>query len=221
MSAIQIRHRHTDAVLFECEVPAGLKSGLHMRHALEQASATRANLAGAYLARANLAGAYLAGAYLDGAYLARANLAGAYLAGANLAGANLAGAYLDGAYLARAYLAGANLAGANLARAYLARANLAGAYLDGAYLARANLAGATFGDGVTASRGVLQVLGLRWVVTVFDAHMLIGCQMHSLDDWAAFDDRQIAAMDGAHALRFWRQHKTTLLALGQREDVSA
>lgn len=38
---------------------------------------------------------------------------------------------------------------------------------------------------------------------------------------AAFDDRQIAAMDGAHALRFWRQHKTKLLALGQREDVSA
>ena len=59
------------------------------------------------------------------------------------------------------------------------------------------------------------------MVTVFDAHMLIGCQMHSLDDWAAFDDRQIAAMDGAHALRFWRQHKTKLLALGQREDVSA
>jgi hypothetical protein len=40
--------------------------------------------------------------------------------------------------------------------------------------------------------------------------------MHSLDDWAAFDDRQIAAMDGAHALRFWRQHKTTLLALGHK-----
>ena len=131
MSAIQIRHRYTDAVLFECEVPAGLKSGLHMRHALEQASATRANLDGA------------------------------------------------------------------------------------------NLDGATFGHGVTASRGVIQLLGLRWTVTIFDVHMRIGCQMHSLDDWAAFDDRQIAAMDGAQALRFWRQHKTTLLALGQREDVSA
>ena len=141
MSAIQIRHRYTDAVLFECEVPAGLKSGLHMRHALEQASATRANLAWA-----------------------------------NLAGANLDGANLDGA---------------------------------------------TFGHGVTASRGVIQLLGLRWTVTIFDVHMRIGCQMHSLDDWAAFDDRQIAAMDGAQALRFWRQHKTTLLALGQREDVSA
>ena len=196
MSAIQIRHRHTDAVLFECEVPAGLKSGLHMRHALEQASATRA---------------YLAGAILDGAYLDGANLAGANLAGANLDGANLDGANLDGA----------NLDGANLARANLDGANFDGANFDGANLARANLAGATFGDGVTASRGVLQVLGLRWVVTVFDAHMLIGCQMHSLDDWAAFDDRQIAAMDGAHALRFWRQHKTKLLALGQREDVSA
>jgi uncharacterized protein YjbI with pentapeptide repeats len=216
MTTIQIRHRYTDAVLFECEVPAGLESGLHMRHALEQASATRANLAWANLAWANLAWANLDGANLAWANLAEANLDGANLAGANLAWANLARANLaranlDGASLAWANLARANLAGANLARANLARANLAGA----------NLAGATFGHGVTASRGVLQVLGLRWVVTVFDAHMLIGCQMHSLDDWAAFDDRQIAAMDGAHALRFWRQHKTKLLALGQREDVSA
>ena len=181
MSAIQIRHRYTDAVLFECEVPAGLKSGLHMRHALEQASATRANLDGANLDGANLDGANLDGANLDGAYLARANLAGANLARANLAGANLAGANLDGA----------------------------------------NLDGATFGHGVTASRGVIQLLGLRWTVTIFDVHMRIGCQLHPIADWAGFNDRQIAEMDGAHALRFWRQHKAALMALGQREDVSA
>ena len=29
----------------------------------------------------------------------------------------------------------------------------------------------------------------------------------------AFDDARIAAMDGRHALRFWRQYKTALLAL--------
>jgi hypothetical protein len=123
---------------------------------------------------------------------------------------------LEQASAARANLAWANLAGANLARANLAGANLAGANLDGA-----NLDGATFGHGVTASRGVIQLLGLRWTVTIFDVHMRIGCQLHPIADWAGFNDRQIAEMDGAHALRFWRQHKAALMALGQREDVSA
>ena len=91
MTTIQIKHRFTDAVLFECEAPEGMSSGLQMRHAVE-----RAVLAGAYLARAYLAGAYLAGAYLAGAYLAGANLARANLDGANLARANLDGANLDG-----------------------------------------------------------------------------------------------------------------------------
>ena len=81
---VQIKHRYTDAVLFECEAPDDLESGLHTRFALEKATQARANLARAYLARA---------------YLAVANLAGANLAGANLARANLAGANLDGAYL--------------------------------------------------------------------------------------------------------------------------
>ena len=74
-------------VLFECEVPEGLDSGLAMRHALEKAVEARAHLADANLAGAHLADAHLAGAYLAGAYLAGAYLAGAYLADANLAGA--------------------------------------------------------------------------------------------------------------------------------------
>jgi len=86
---IKIKNRYTGEVLFECEAPDDLDSGLHTRYALEKAST-----AGANLARANLGGANLGGAYLDGAYLA-----GAYLNGANLARANLAGAYLNGAYL--------------------------------------------------------------------------------------------------------------------------
>ena len=72
-----IKHRYTDAVLFEGDVPEDMESGLRTRAVLEQAVSARANLAGAYLAGANLAGANLAGAYLDGAYLD-----GAYLDGA-------------------------------------------------------------------------------------------------------------------------------------------
>ena len=83
------------------------------------------------------------------------------------------------------------------------------------------LRGASFGEGVTAEQGVLQLIGLRWDVIIFDAHMRIGCQMHPLSDWASFDDRRIAEMDGVHALRFWRQHKSALLTLAQRGNAPA
>ena len=123
---IQIRHRDTNAVLFECEAPADLSSGLRMRHALEKATQ-----------------------------------------------------------------------------------------------ARANLARAKFGDGVTAARGIRQVLGLRWPVTIFDNHMRIGCQLHSLADWATFTKRDIVEMDGTDALLFWRRHKAILLALAGHNEAVA
>ena len=154
----QIKHRYTDAVLFESEVFDTVASGMATRHALEQATKARANLAGAYLAGANLA---------------RANLDGANLAGANLAGANLAGAYLAGAYLARANLDGANLDGAYLAGANLARANLDGANLDGANLAGAYLAGANL-DGelkLIGDRPVFQVGPIGSRCSIFTAYI--------------------------------------------------
>ena len=51
---------NSEKVLFECEVPADLESGLRTRYVLEKAVSARANLAGANLARANLAGALTA-----------------------------------------------------------------------------------------------------------------------------------------------------------------
>ena len=149
-------------------------------------------------------------------------------ADANLAGANLAGANLTDANLVRANLADANLADANLADAYLAganlaRANLARANLTDANLTDANLAGAKWEDGVPLTRAPIQMHGLRWPVTILDAHMVIGCQTHRLSDWDAFDDRAIANMDGKHALIFWRAHKETLLGLARADgrDFSA
>ena len=46
----QIKHRYTDAVLFECDVPDDIESGLRTRHTLEMAVEARANLADADLA---------------------------------------------------------------------------------------------------------------------------------------------------------------------------
>lgn len=51
---IQIKHRCTGSVLFECDEPEGVESGLWMRHAVEKATYARANLADANLTGAKI-----------------------------------------------------------------------------------------------------------------------------------------------------------------------
>ena len=90
----EIKNRWTGEVLFSCEIPDGMESGMIARHAVETAIAEDANLRDANLGDANLGGANLGGANLWGANLRDANLGDANLGGANLGGANLWGANL-------------------------------------------------------------------------------------------------------------------------------
>ena len=136
-------------------------------------------------------------------------------AGANLSCANLSDAYLSCANLSDAYLSGAYLSGANLTCANLSGANLTDANLTGANLTGANLTGAKWRDGVVINKVPIQLFGLHWRVTILDEHMQIGCELHKLSDWADYDDKRIAAMDGRDALRFWRAHKDVLLGLAK------
>lgn len=100
------------------------------------------------------------------------------------------------------------------------RETLEAATQTGANLAGANLAGAKWRDGVVINRVPLQLYGLRWPVTLLDAHIQIGCQFHTIAEWREFDDAQIAAMDGRYALRFWRENKAAIMALAAtRESV--
>ena len=50
----EIKNRWTDEVLFSCEIPDGMESGMIARHAVETAIAEGANLWGADLRDANL-----------------------------------------------------------------------------------------------------------------------------------------------------------------------
>ena len=67
MAKHQINHRWKDSVLFECDVPDNMESGLRTRHALETAVYAGANLCDANLFGANLSDANLSGANLSGA----------------------------------------------------------------------------------------------------------------------------------------------------------
>ncbi len=144
---------------------------------------------------------------LEAAAVTGASLSGANLRGASLTGANLRGANLRGADLTDANLTGANLRGADLRGADLTDANLRVADLRGAYLRGATI------YGIKITRTPVTIDGLRWGVTIIDGHIEIGCRLHPIGAWSAFDDAAIAAMDGRDALRFWREHKAVIMAL--------
>ncbi|WP_114151592.1 pentapeptide repeat-containing protein [Acinetobacter baumannii] len=189
----EIKNRWTKEVLFTCDIPEGMESGMIARHAVEAAIAADADLRGANLRGANLRGANLRGANLYDANLRGADLYDANLRGADLRGANLYGADLRGADLYDANLRGADLYDANLRGADLRGANLYGADLRGAKAAP------------------LFVYGLCWDVIISGlGKMRIGCQEHSVEDWKSFDDARITRMD-SEALEFWNQHKSMLL----------
>ena len=145
----------------------------------------------------------LVNAVKDMAYLGGANLEGANLRGANLGGANLEGAYLGGACLRRANLGGACLRGA---------------YLEGAYLGGACLRGANLEGRIKIQKIPIQIDALTYYVTIFDTHMQIGCELHSIADWGSFDNKRIAEMDGKAALKWWKKWKGPLMAICEAEE---
>jgi uncharacterized protein YjbI with pentapeptide repeats len=110
-----------------------------------------------------------------------------------------------------AFKSGANLDGANLDGANLRGANLEGASLEGA-----SLEGSTYGIA-TLKNGLLQLLGKYWPIFIFDAHIKIGCQLHSTADWESFDDECISRMAG-NALEFWIENKELILTLAKHHQ---
>lgn len=62
------------------------------------------------------------------------------------------------------------------------------------------------------SKTPIHLSGLRWPITIEDTHMSIGCQYHSIGDWASFDDDEIDDMSD-EALDFWNKYKCLILTL--------
>jgi len=127
---------------------------------------------------------------LEEAIKAKADLGEADLRGADLCGADLGDADLRGADLRDAYLHGA--------------------YLRGADLGGADLRGADLGGKVKIQKTPLQILGLLWDIIVFDTHLKIGCEFHTIKEWSEFNDDTIKNMD-TRALGFWKESKSFIL----------
>ena len=67
----------------------------------------------------------------------------------------------------------------------------------------------------------INIIGLRWPITITENQMSIGCETHSHEMWKIFSDREIAEMSGRDALRFWHEHRDMLLALCERHAAKA
>ena len=116
------------------------------------------------------------------------------------------------ANLADANLTYANLTDANLTDANLTRANLTYANLAYANLAYANLTNVRSFWGTIGNMAEIKSIQVdTWPVTYTATHMQIGCQLHPLSDWWAFDDEQIGDMD-RKALGWWAKAKPVLRA---------
>lgn len=80
-----------------------------------------------------------------------------------------------------------------------------------------------FGDAQVsgdAQKTPIFITGLKYPITITDAHMRIGCEFHTLAEWAVFDDERIARMDGVASHHFWKAHRDTLLAIAKAEGRS-
>jgi hypothetical protein len=71
-----------------------------------------------------------------------------------------------------------------------------------------------------AQKTPIFIAGLKYPITITDAHMRIGCEFHTLAEWAVFDDARIARMDGVASSHFWKAHRDTLLAIAKADGRS-
>ena len=122
-----IKHRYTDVVLYEADIPADTPSGMQCRAALEKATQAKVNLSYSDLSYSDLRGSNLSYSNLRGSNLSGSDLSYSDLSGSDLSGSNLSGSDLSGSDLSGSNLSGSNLRGSNLRGSDLSYSDLSGA----------------------------------------------------------------------------------------------
>lgn len=135
----------------------------------------------------------------------------------NIAGTFLNGADLSGLNLTEQDFSHCDLSGVNFTEADLTRANLSSTEVTGIKLIGTKFHDTIWSNGSVINMRPILIYGLPFDVQILDADMICGCELHSLAEWAAFDDRRVAAMDATKGLRAWKEHKDALLMMARAE----
>lgn len=73
--------------------------------------------------------------------------------------------------------------------------------------------GANLRDDIKIEKTPIQISTGVYFVSIYDAHMQIGCKFFALTDWWGFDNHAIAGMNGKKSLAFWKTWKDPLRAI--------
>ena len=66
----------------------------------------------------------------------------------------------------------------------------------------------------------VNVIGLRWPITITDTHIIIGCEYHSISEWNNFKDARIKLMS-SEALAWWNSNKDWIIKLAKEHEAKA
>lgn len=86
----------------------------------------------------------------------------------------------------------------------------------GGYLDLSNTAITALPDNLTVGGSLY--LDQYKVTLPSPGRMKIGCEDHTIDEWEAFTNKEILAMDGKRALKFWRRWKAPLIAYARAKE---
>ena len=92
------------------------------------------------------------------------------------------------------------------------RADLRDADLRRADLQRAKFFHAKIDGGVIINKPPVQIPSMRWDILIFDSHISIGCEFHSIAEWKNFNAKEISKMHRG-ALEFLEENKEKILKI--------
>jgi len=63
----------------------------------------------------------------------------------------------------------------------------------------------------------IQIASPEYYIFIYDKHIKIGCEFHTINDWFSFDHGKIIKMDGERSLSFWKKWKKVLQEICKAE----
>ncbi len=73
-----------------------------------------------------------------------------------------------------------------------------------------------FGNAKVSNLRLINIIGLKWNITISDNHIQIGSKLHKIKEWQNFSDEKVAQMSDDE-LSWWEIYKDIILSIASRK----
>jgi len=143
---------------------------------------------------------------VEGATKAEVSFYRANMSGTDMRGANMSYADMSYANMSYANMRGADMSYADMRGADMSYADMRGANMSYANMSGANMRGADMRGAVGNMEEVKSMQLEKYMIAFTSDILCIGCQQHTIEEWASFTDEKISQMDHG-ALEWWKKWK--------------